>query len=378
MDSVAASFLFTNRTATIFAPTLSRAGGAQWMKADALLLDLTRKAVWITNGLALADPQAITRAIGPLTAALIRPYQFLTPPLVRVNGSTPIINVVTGGDAEYADLTFDVIGGTPFRWGKLTAASLTGTARWLQQSLILSNLVAQFYGGSGQGSAQLDFRPKGHACDYSFSLAVTNINLRLLAADLSTNKNSLEGQMSGEATVTNASSADWRSWNGGGRVQVHDGVLWDVPIFAFMSPVLNTVSPGLGNSRAKEATAQFVITNGVIATDSLLIRSLTMRLQYAGTVDLQQNVDARVTAQLLRNLPLVGPLVSIVLTPVSKIFECHVTGKLGEPVVTPVYIPNFIPKILLVPLHPIRTLEEIFTSAPATNAPAPPADGTTP
>jgi hypothetical protein len=85
-------------------------------------------------------------------------------------------------------------------------------------------------------------------------------------------------------------------------------------------------------------------------------------------LDLQQKVDARVTAQLLRNLPVVGSVVSLVLSPVSKIFECHVTGQLGAPVVTPVYIPNFIPKILLVPLHPFRSLEELFS--PPTSAPA--------
>ena len=372
MDSVSGSFVYTNLGATIFAPELRRAGGTQWLKADVLFLDLTRKAIWITNGLALADPQAITRAIGPKTARLMEPYRFLTPPLVRVNGSVPIINIMNGRDAEYADLTFEVMGGTPFRWGKLSATNLTGTARWRQQSLFLTGLVAKLYGGSGEGGGYLDFQPPTHACDYNFSFAVTNINLRLLAADLSTNKSNLEGQLSGQVTVTNASSADWHSWNGGGDAQVHDGMLWDVPMFAFMSPVLNAVSPGLGNSRAKEAAAEFVITNGVIVTDSLSIRSTMMRLQYAGTVDLKQNVNARVTAQLLRNLPVVGSVVSLALSPVSKIFECHVTGQLSAPVVTPVYIPGFIPKILLIPLHPIRTLEGLFSS-PATNAPVAPA-----
>ena len=41
---------------------------------------------------------------------------------------------------------------------------------------------------------------------------------------------------------------------------------------------------------------------------------------------------------------------------VGSFFECRVTGQLDDPVVTPV----FIPKILLVPLHPIRTLEGII------------------
>ena len=238
----------------------------------------------------------MARAIGPKTANMLEPYHFLSPPLARVHGSTPVINVIGGRDAEYADLNIEILRGVPFRWARLSTTNVTGTLRWFKQSLTLSNIVAELYGGHGAGAGYLDFRPVGHDCDFDFSFAVTNINLHLLAADLSTNKNNLEGRLSGDVFVTNASSADWHSWNGAGRAQVQDGLLWDVPMFAFMSPVLNTVSPGLGNSRAKDAAAQFIITNGVITTDSLLIRSTTMRLQYAGTVDLQQNVNARVTA----------------------------------------------------------------------------------
>ena len=359
MDSVAASFYYTNLAAFIYEPEMSRAGGAQWMKADELLLDLRRQAIWITNAMAVVDPLVLARAIGPKTGRWMEPYQFLTPPLLRVHGSTPIININNAADAEYADLTFEIMRGVPFRWAKLQTTNVTGTVRWLHQSLLLTNVVADIYDGHGEGAGFLDFRPVGYACDFNFSFALTNVNLHLLTADLSTNKNNLAGQLSGAVAVTNANSADWRSWNGSGHAQLHNGVLWDVPIFAFVSPLLNRVSPGLGNNRASDAAADFVITNGVIATDSLLIRADMMRLQYAGTVDLKQKVDARVTAQLLRNVPVIGSVLSLAFSPVSKIFECRVTGQLGEPVVTPV----FIPKILLVPLHPVRSVEELFSPA---------------
>jgi hypothetical protein len=112
----------------------------------------------------------------------------------------------------------------------------------------------------------------------------------------------------------------------------------------------------LGNSRATEASAKFAITNGVIFSDSLEIRSTMMRLQYTGTVDLKENVNARVTAQLLRDTWVVGPLVSTALWPVSKLFEYRVTGTLKNPKSEPVYVP----KILLMPLRPLRSLEELI------------------
>ncbi|HTQ49165.1 MAG TPA: hypothetical protein VMJ12_00545, partial [Candidatus Acidoferrales bacterium] len=147
-----------------------------------------------------------------------------------------------------------------------------------------------------------------------------------------------------------------RTWDGFGHANLGDGLLWDIPIFGVLSPVLNTVSPGLGNSRATEASARFVSTNGVMRSDSLEIRSTMMRLQYSGTVDMQENVNARITAQLLRDTWVVGPLVSTALWPVSKLFEYHVTGTLKNPKSEPVYVP----KLLLMPLHPFRSLEELF------------------
>ena len=365
MDSVAGNFIYTNMAATVFAPELHRAAGAQWAKADALALDFREMDIWITNGLALLEPTVVARAIGPKTAHMLEPYHFLAPPLAHFHGSAPILNVKSGRDLEHADLTIEIQHGVPFRWARLATTNVTGTIHWFQQSLTLADIAAQLYDGNGTGEGYLDFRPVGHDCDFNFSFGVTNVNLHLLAADLSTNKNNLAGRLSGAVTVTNASSADWRSWNGFGHAHLREGLLWDVPIFAFVSPLLNRVSPGLGNNRASDAYAPFIITNGVITTDALIIRTEMMRLQYVGTVDLMQNVNAHVTAQLLRNTPVIGSLVSMVLWPVSKIFECHVTGGLGEPIVTPVYIP----KILLVPLHPIRSLEEFF-SPTAANAPA--------
>lgn len=366
LDSVAAGLSYTNGLLKFHSPELLRADGAQRMTADSVLLDFNTLTIWITNGWSTADPLPVTRAIGPKTGHAMEPFVFLTPPLVRVNGSVPLYEVTFSHPPDNANLTLEIVRGAPFRWGKLRATNLTGTVHWVKQSLLLENLVAALYDGNGQGAVELDFSPRTHDFDYDFSFTLTNVNLRLLAADVST-KTNLEGRLDAQVTVTNANSEDWRSWNGNGRARLTDGLLWDVPIFAFMSPVLNAVSPGLGNSRAKEATAKFLITNGVITTDSLLISSTMMRLQYAGSVDLDQNVNARVTAQLLRNTPVVGSLMSAVLWPVSKIFECHVTGQLGEPVVKPIYIP----KILLMPLHPIRSLEELFSPAGSTtNAPA--------
>jgi hypothetical protein len=368
MDSVAGNFSYTNRVLEFYQPQLWRENGAQMMTADSVALNFNSWLVYITNGFGTADPEAITRAIGPKTARIIEPYHFFEPPTARVNGCVSMRDVNTMHDVDDADLRFDILQPAPFQWQKFRTPGIMGTIHWLGETLVLTNVTADFYGGRGNGFAYFDFRPPHPGADYQFMVAVTNVDLHALAADLSSITNHLEGVLAGRITVTHADTRDWQTWDGFGHATVRDGLLWDIPIFGILSPVLNTVSPGLGNSRATDASARFAITNGVIFTDSLEINSLMTRLDYAGAADLQQNVNARVTAQLLHNTWMVGPVISTVLWPVSKLFEYQITGTLKNPKSTPVYV---VSKYLLMPLHPIRSFEEMFPAGETeTNAPS--------
>jgi hypothetical protein len=367
MDSVVSAFSYTNRALEFSHLDLWR--GTQTMTADLITLDFNRKLILFKNGYSTADPAAISRAIGPKTAHVMAPYHFLQPPTVFVEGCVPLHDINGVHDVDNADLRFDIVGGVPFQCLKLRAARVTGTIHWLGETLVLTNIAAELYGGAGTGFANFDFRVPHEGADYQFTAAVTNINVHLLAADLASSTNHLEGALSGRLVVTRADTRDWRTPDGFGQARLHDGLIWDVHLFGILSPVLNTVSPGLGNSRATDAAAAFVITNGVIYSDSLEINTAMTRLQYSGTVDLRANVNAHVTAQLLHNLPGVGPIISILFAPVTKLFEYKVTGTLENPKKEPVYVP----RLLLLPLHPIRTIEELIPGGgnffSSTNAP---------
>jgi hypothetical protein len=371
MDSVTAAFSYTNRVLEFSHPNLWRE--TQTMTADLITLDFNRRLISFKNGYSTADPAAISRAIGPKTAQIMEPYQFLQPPTVRVAGCVPLHDLNGGHDVDDADLRFDVVGGVPFQCLKLRAARITGTIHWLGETLALTNIAADLYGGAGNGFANFDFGVPHDGADYQFTAVVTNINLHALAADLSSSTNQLEGALSGRLVVTRADSRDWRTLDGFGHARLRDGLIWDIPLFGILSPVLNAVSPDLGNSRATDAAAAFAITNGVIYSDSLEINTAMTRLQYAGTVNLRGNVNARVTAQLLHNLWGVGPFISTVFWPVTKLFEYKVTGTLQNPKKEPV-VP-FVPKILQMPLHPIRTFEELLPGSEYFSSPtnAPPA-----
>jgi hypothetical protein len=352
---VTAVLNYTNRVLELLQPLMHT--GAQMATADSVTLDFNRRMIYFTNIFSIADPLPVARAIGSKTGKLVEPYHFLQPPTARVNGQIPLGDLHGGPEMTNVDMRFDVIKGGPFEWLKLKTTNIVGTLYWRGQTLLLTNVAAAFYGGNGTGFAYFDFRVPHAGADYQYTVNMTNVNLHSLAVDLSTPTNHLEGILAGQLVVTNASTENWRTLSGHGWVNLHDGLLWDIPIVNILSPVLNTVSPGLGNSRATEASGKFVITNGIIFSDSLEIRSTLTRLEYVGTIDLYQNVNAHVTAHLLRDTWVVGPLVSTVLWPVSKLFEYHVTGPLKDPKSEPVYV---LPKLLLFPLHPIRTLEDII------------------
>ena len=157
--------------------------------------------------------------------------------------------------------------------------------------------------------------------------------------------------------MTDANTADWSSWQGFGHVRLRDGLLWEIPVFGIFSPILDGIIPGLGSSLVREGVTDFTITNSVIGTENMELRSTYMRLQYRGTVDFKGLLDARVEAELLRDTWVVGRVVSLVLWPVTKVFEYRVTGHLHEPKMEPLYVPKMI-------FHPFRSLQELMPYTP--------------
>jgi hypothetical protein len=362
LDHVTTTLSYTNLTAQFYQTHLDRAGGAEQFDAEKVMLDLATKKLFIIHGIGHVEPMVVGRAIGPKTAEVMAAYEFLAIPHARVNGCIPL--QFENGELipDEADINFDVVGTTPFRWRKFETTGITGTIHWLGNDLIITNAISECYGGEARGWADFDLHTPGDGTDFNFFLTGTNVNFHRMGQALWSPTNHLEGLLSGTVTLTSANSADWQTWNGYGQMQLQDGLLWDVPLFGMISPALNIISPGLANNRAKQAYGDFIMTNGVIHTDTLKIRTTTMQLDYVGTVDLQERVNAKVTAQILHTTPVFGPLVSTVLWPVSKVFECRVTGTLGQPNAVPIYVP--FPKLFAVPLHPIRSMEELFTPAP--------------
>ena len=360
VDTFAVSLEYTNKFLRARRARLVK--GPQYATSDLIEADLATKSVYVTNTLAALNGDLIRRVSAPHSPRFLDFIQFDQPPAVRLSGSFKI------GDPLATDMRFAVMG-QRFHFTNITADSISGGVLWRGRHVTLTNVQAALYNtGTLTGWTVFDYVPK-HGTDFQCDFTAKDIDLPVAARGLTGRTNKLEGMLDGRLVIDRASSNDRRTWSGAGHAHVHNALLWDIKIFGIFSPVLNAISPGSGNSRAYEAQADFVITNGVVSTDDLTVRSTAFRLLYRGTVDMaDKHIDARAEAELLRDTWVFGPVLSALLSPLSKLFEYKISGTLQAPVKDPVYIPQ--PLMLL--LRPFHTLKTMNAASPDNEVPANP------
>ena len=323
--------------------------GERFIKSPQVDFDARSGSFYFTNVYSTYDAMSVTRAIGAEVHAAVEPYQFAEPPVVVLNG------VLAGPRPEDADLHFQVDGGK-FHWLNFDLETASANVHWVGDSLVITNMQGKGYRGELGGWAGFDFS-KQPGTDFKFDLAFADIDLASFMAGIrpgSTNRP--EGILHGNLVVTSANDRDDKSYQGYGQVNLRDGLLWEIPIFGVFSPVLNAIIPGLGKSKMREAAGHFTITNSVIFSEDLEIRAAAVSLLYRGSVDFQQQVNARVEAEVMKDAGAFGKVVSFVFTPLTKLFEYKVTGTLNNPKTVPLHIP----RLLLIPLRPFHTLKELL------------------
>ena len=349
VKSCVAGLAYTNQMLDFLGVRLEREEGAATI--DQLRVDFQKETVNLTNLNSRLEVRPVAAAIGAHIVKTLEPYQFSVPPAVHFQGVVGI-----HGKSGLDDARFEVSGGR-FRWQNFNFDQVTARLHWRGDTLTITNFEGGLKEGTATGDGYFDFT-RGQAMDFQFHVNATNVSAGPLLADLfpaSTNR--LEGRLGGRLSITNATTASDLSWFGYGDVTLRDGLIWNEPVFRYVSPILNSVVPGLGNSRARAGAATFLITNSVIVTRDLEIHASGMRLQLDGSVDFQGRVLARMEAGLFRDTPGFGWVLSRVFWPFTKVFSYRIGGTLSRPTFEPLYIP----KILMAPFHPLRTLKELFS-----------------
>jgi hypothetical protein len=353
LDSITTGLNYSNLVLTCIEPRVWR--GTQSFSADGITADFNSSRVHVTNGVGNIEPAFVVRMIGPVTERVMSPYHFGQPPNARVNG------YISMHDPQDADIVFEG-SGRDFESLRFRIPEYQAKVVWQNEFLTVTNTSGSFYGGSAAGWARFVFDQESTDASYVFSLDVTNANLHNLVADLTESPNTLDGLLTGRLNVTNATTADIRSWDGYGYATLSEGLLWELPIFGALSGPLDAISPGFGNSRFTRASGTYKIEKGVIESKNLEMRSAAMRLQYSGWVNFDGEIRARVEAEPLRDTPIIGPVMNTLLTPLAKLFSYRIRGTMKEPVIKTENIPSFI-------ASPLDTIGKIFSGGQSnTNA----------
>lgn len=310
--------------------------------------DIGANLLSFTNAWSTLPVARVTRVIGPSATRVMDRFTFRAAPRVHVEGVVPVRDI-PGADIRFDAEVPDV------EWWRLRGSNVTARVAFVGDELTVSDLRGGFVGGQVGADIRLDLAD-GENPLVRFEAEVTNASLRRIVLELFQKTNALEGEVTGRLSVGDSRSLDTNSWNATGEFSMRDGFLWGIPIFGVFSPLFEALSPGLGETRFRSGTLGFTLTNGLISTRDLRLHSPAMRLDYRGTVDLEGRLDAFMEARLLRDTPIIGPILNVALSPVTKLLEYRVGGTLGKPEAEPRYIPRF----LLGLLQPIRTLRNLL------------------
>ncbi|MCP5516371.1 MAG: hypothetical protein H7A45_03835 [Verrucomicrobiales bacterium] len=358
-DALSGRLDMTNRVVT--ATDATARSGSQWARVESLAYNTETRLLTTTNAVTLMDPMRVARAIGPEVVQVLAPYEFRQPPQIHLHGSVP-----ASGQLESARMFFDISGG-PFHFWRFTFSDVNGAVQWLGNSVVVTNFSGGFYEGRLNGDLTADVTG-GATPNLKFAARVDQASLRPAIAEIFSLTNHIEGIVSGQVIVTNGNPDVLESWYGRGRFEMRDGLLWNLPVFGVVSRALNVMSPDLGNNRARAAQGTFALSRGVLQTSDLRIETGGAQLHYQGECSLTGETTARITVEVLRGTPVLGPLISIVLAPMAKAFELDVRGSLDDPQVEFRYVS----KVIAPFFDPLGTLKTIFQPRPVAASPAQP------
>lgn len=346
-DALTSDFLF--RDGWLKAGPVWARQGTNTVQAEGIHFNMGNGYIYFTNTITTVDPVGVFGALGPRTFESFKPFEFPLPPHVVMNGTIPTIDTHTGADVRFdAEIP-------SFRWRYLAGTNIAATLWWHDGTIIVTNLVGGFHGGRISGNFAADIRDTNDTV-LRFDAVVAESQLQSLLNDITPQTNRLEGWLDGRLTVIEAHSRTNGLWRGQGTAKLRDGFLWDLPLFGGVSKVLDKAVPGLGQTRFNSGSATYILTNRTVMTHDLELRSPTVRLRLDGSVDFDTRLNGKLEASIFHDVPVLGPIVNLVLKPVTKLLEYDIKGRLDHPEMELRYIPNF----MLAPLHPVETLRELL------------------
>ena len=275
------------------------------------------------------DPIKLMTWIDQKIAEALKPYRFNGPPEVQLTGKVGLRN------PEKNDLRIGInapsgMGYTVIR-RDLPFGPTTGTVVLKGQKLFIDLPSSRLFGGDVALKADVSLVPGDSR--YGASVHLEDVDFKDVTK-LYFDYNESSGKLTADYAFRTVGGDD-RAMTGKGNLLIKDGNVLAMPVLGPLSLLLGEVIPGFGYQSAREATADFTVESGAIATRDLLIKGMGFSMIGNGSIfylEDRMNMNIRLNAQGLPGL---------VLFPVSKIFEYESVGSAKHPK----WRPKILPKI---------------------------------
>ncbi len=316
-DSASAKVRYENHVLSIAPFRIERSEGG----GDGnLYFDFSRNELRLDNVHAAMNPPEVAMWIDPNLVKDILPYRFSRrPPNLRIDG---LVHLKRGRTTRLS-IEVDAPAGMDYTFMRkdLTAPQVSAKLLFTNDRLKISDLSAGLFGGSLKGGADISLLPShpGH----SANLTLENLDFASLTKLYFDYENS-QGKLNGRYEFTGRGE-DPRTMDGRGELTVTNGDVFAIPFLGPLSGVLDGLVRGMGHTVARHAAITFTISDGVIATDALVVQGTGFSMIGKGRLlflDDKMDFDMRINAQ---GLP------GVLLFPVSKLFEYTADQKLSKP-----------------------------------------------
>ena len=214
---------------------------------------------------------------------------------------------------------------SPIWAGNIKADYLKADIYQTPQALVLENLKMGLGGGSLQGRVSLFPKQKK---DFEGNLSFTDVDLAKLA-EHSIKKSSFplkQGILKGKLKLS-GNHLNQESFTGNLSAKLKDLELFRFAIFGDLSETL-----GIGLIDFKEFRGDFIIREGNFIVQSARMKTPLSELKILGYYDfVKDHLDFVLETRPFKRLPLVGGLVSGLLTPVAAALRVALRGPLKKP-----------------------------------------------
>ena len=215
--------------------------------------------------------------------------------------------------------------------GPWLADTISGDIRVKGLDVEISDAEARIYGGHAKANVRFYPVLTDDHWRYEANLEMEDIQLgEFLSATLGESTNDLRGAVTGNASLAGYIDDQWAdSIAGSGKAKIHDGWIFQAPVFSGLTSVLQLMVPGVSFFAQTEAGASFAIRDGRVWTDDASVEGSLFSVAAAGSYGLDNSLDFDVQVELMRG-GIVARVVRFLTSPLTHLLKFTVSGPVED------------------------------------------------